>query len=66
MRVIPSNNSFISYVFDFSSKEIGIINFILNKKLPETEKYGTPEFNTIFKKLSLNQQEQFWYPSISS
>jgi hypothetical protein len=66
IRTTPNNDSFISYFFDFDAKEIGIINFVLNDKLPETEAYTTPVFDEMFKQLVLSEQEQLWYPNISS
>ena len=66
ISVAPDSESFISYVFDFNAKEIGIINYALNDKLMETEKYNTPAFNKAFTRLVLTEKELLWYPSLAS
>jgi hypothetical protein len=60
---MPDNNS-IAFLFNYTTKEIGIVHFPWNQKLPFTEKYGSQAFETMFKKISLTEQEQIRYPLI--
>jgi hypothetical protein len=60
---LPDSTS-IAVLFNWRTKEIGIVHFPRNEKLPFTEKYGSQTFKTMFKSISLTEQEQKLYPWI--